>query len=199
MFRIVIAANALPVRPRLARLVASEPGLKVVGHAGGSSETLGMVRRTSADVVLVDLSAAPRGTLDLIAVVRRALPGVLIVAVLGTASRQTIRDAFEAGASAFLRRTERLRGHGLGAWTFVLPDDADEPPSRSSVETNEDRLRLQDSVVGDRSAARLPFLSPSLRADEASADRRRPGCRGTDRERRTRWPAIRRGRRHDSP
>lgn len=127
MFRIVIAADDASVRSRLAQLVSKEPGLTVLGHAGSASATLGMVRHLGADVVLVDLSAETSRTLHLIADLRRALPGVLIVAVLEDASKPAVAEAFQAGASAFLRLRDRPRGHG--GWTFVLPEEADDTAS----------------------------------------------------------------------
>jgi CheY-like chemotaxis protein len=128
MFRIVIAAGDVLARTRLAQLVSREPGLTVVGHAGRASTALAMVRHLDADVVLVDLSTECGCTLQLISDVRRALPAVLIVAVLEDASQSTVTDAFSAGASAFLRvGGDHRQGHEPGGWTFVLPEEADEP------------------------------------------------------------------------
>jgi CheY-like chemotaxis protein len=198
MFRIVIAADDLPLRVRLSALVSSEPGLTVVGHAGGPSAMLGMVRQTSADVVLVDLSVAPSGTLDLIAEMRRALPGVLIVAALGTASRETVRAAFEAGASALLRPAVSSRGHGSGSWTFELPQEGVLAAPPAAGQADEDSQVLEGSVVGSRSTAGLPSPWQRPRAGEAPAGRPRPGCRGADRDRRVRLLARRARCRHGS-
>lgn len=121
MFRIVIAANALPVRAALARVLSSEAGLKVVGHTRGATATLELVGRADADVVLVDLAGAASDAIDTIAVVHRLLPGVLIVAVLEEASESMLRDAVDAGASAFLQLAAgAAEGQSVG-WTSVLP------------------------------------------------------------------------------
>ena len=102
MIRVVLADDQQMVRAGLRMVVDSQPDLAVVGEAGDGAAAVALLRRTPADVVLMDVRMP--GT-DGIAATREvtALPDPPRVVVLTTFDLdEYVLAAIGAGASGFL-------------------------------------------------------------------------------------------------
>jgi two-component system, NarL family, nitrate/nitrite response regulator NarL len=84
---------------------ASGGRLTVAGVTDDAAQAAALVRRCRPDLALVDLSMPAPGGLRAIAAIRRTEPMVHVVALSGTDDDDLIRDAFLAGATAFLPKT----------------------------------------------------------------------------------------------
>lgn len=84
---------------------ASEGRLTVAGVTDDAAQAAGLVRRCRPDLALVDLAMPAPGGLRAIAAIKRTEPVVHVVALSGTDDADLIREAFLAGAAAFLPKT----------------------------------------------------------------------------------------------
>ena len=100
---VVIVDDEPLIRSGLRAIINAEPDLTVVGEAGDGAEVLSVVRRTSPDVVLMDVRMP---TVDGIQATRLLLeslespPRVLVVTTFE--NDDYVYDALRAGASGFL-------------------------------------------------------------------------------------------------
>ncbi|GIJ45137.1 DNA-binding response regulator [Virgisporangium aliadipatigenens] len=86
---------------------ASDGRLSVTGVTADPASAAALVRRCRPQIVLVDLVMPQPGGIRAIAAIRRAEPGVRVVALSGTADVELIAQALRAGASGFLPKTAR--------------------------------------------------------------------------------------------
>jgi DNA-binding NarL/FixJ family response regulator len=88
----------------LARLLADEPGIEVVGLAATGDDGLALVDRTEPHVVLVDYALPDRNGVELTLAIKQAHPDVLVVMLTGSADDAVLIAAIEAGCSGFLTK-----------------------------------------------------------------------------------------------
>lgn len=105
MIRVAVVDDEELVRDGLVAIVGSAPDLEVVGTAGDGAEAVETVRRTSPDVVLMDVRMPGRdgieATRDVV-----ALGGPTRVLVLTTVELdEVVLAALRAGASGFLLKS----------------------------------------------------------------------------------------------
>ena len=106
MLRIVIVEDSALIRAELVRLVSAQPGLRVVGVAGGEDEAVTTVLALRPDAVLLDLGLAPGSGLQVLRRLRAA-GNTTRVAVLTSRTGDVLRDAcLTAGANAFFDKNE---------------------------------------------------------------------------------------------
>jgi DNA-binding NarL/FixJ family response regulator len=101
--RVVLVDDHPQVREGLAKLIASQPDLLVVGEAGTDQEATTMVAAVAADVALVDVSMPGMSGVKLTEVILSIVPTLRVIGV----TRHNDR-AFVAGMLA------------AGAWGYVL-------------------------------------------------------------------------------
>ncbi|GHG53370.1 DNA-binding response regulator [Streptomyces griseocarneus] len=112
--RLLLCDDHVVVRAGLLALLASEPGIEVVGETGSGEEAVALAGRLRPDVVLMDLQLGPAtgaaGGIDGVEATRRitAAPGAPYVLVLTTYDTDAdVRRAVEAGATGYLLKAER--------------------------------------------------------------------------------------------
>lgn len=88
----------------LVALVASEPGLALVGQAIDADSALAAFIRLQPDVMLLDLHI-PGGGLDAIARIRAEAPAARIVVLTASEGEEDVYRALLAGASGYLLKT----------------------------------------------------------------------------------------------
>lgn len=135
--RLMVVDDEPPARSRLLRLLAAEPGVQVVGQAGGGAEALLLAQALSPDALLLDVQMPEVSGIDVAASLPdRAAGGPAVVFV--TAFDHFALQAFDAAAVDYLlkpvdparlqRALQRLReirlpaAHQLPPERLVLPD-----------------------------------------------------------------------------
>jgi DNA-binding NarL/FixJ family response regulator len=99
---ILIADDHELLRSILARLVSAEPGLTLAGVAADGEAVIAMARATRPDLVLMDLAMPVRDGISATREICRLLPGVRVLVLSSSCSRELVRDAMAAGACGYL-------------------------------------------------------------------------------------------------
>jgi len=102
--RVLIADDQLLVRAGFRMILATQPGLDVVGEAGTGDEAIGLARTTRPDVILMDIrmpgTDGIQATRRILAAAGQDAPRVLILTTFDL--DEYVYDALRAGASGFL-------------------------------------------------------------------------------------------------
>ncbi len=100
--RVVLVEDEPEVRERLARAVAADPGLQLLGSAGNCAEARELLRQCPPEVLLVDLGLPDGRGSELIreALALRADTLVMVISVFGDEAH--VVEAIEAGACSYL-------------------------------------------------------------------------------------------------
>jgi DNA-binding NarL/FixJ family response regulator len=100
--RIIVADDHQIVRQGLKRLLATMPGLSVVGEASTGVEAVAMANDLRPDVVIMDLQMPGLDGIDATRQLKKALPGVKVAVLSMHSDRQWVRRAIDAGAGAYV-------------------------------------------------------------------------------------------------
>jgi NarL family two-component system response regulator LiaR len=100
--RILIADDHAIVRRGLRTLIASEPGMEVVGEAADGIEAIEQARALSPDVILMDIVMPRMGGLDAIAQIVKHTPQARILVITSFAEDDKVFPAIKAGALGYL-------------------------------------------------------------------------------------------------
>lgn len=96
------------IRTRLAEMISSMHGMRLVGEAASASEAIAGIKRTQPDSVLLDLNLMGRTGLDVLRAIRPHSPGVVFVVLTNHSEPQYRQACMEAGAAYFLDKTSEL-------------------------------------------------------------------------------------------
>jgi DNA-binding NarL/FixJ family response regulator len=104
VIRVVVADDQALIRAGFSALLASEPGIEVVGQAATGREAVALARRERPDVLLMDIRM-PDGdglwaTREIVGT--RGLEGCRVVVVTTFELDEYVADAVRSGASGFL-------------------------------------------------------------------------------------------------
>jgi len=145
--RVFIVAPDRLFAEALCLLLSREPGLAVVGEAGGGAAAVARVARVKADVLLVDPRLPDADYADVIRLVTRRTPGTKVVLLTASCDGAEICRALKAGARGYVSRqggvaavVTAIRGVHRGE-TWVEPTliaealSAAEAPSASDSDT----------------------------------------------------------------
>jgi NarL family two-component system response regulator LiaR len=100
--RILIADDHAVVRKGLITLIASEPGIEVVGEAADGIEVVLKARSLKPDVILLDMIMPRQNGLEAIHQIKREDPQVRILVITSFAEDQLVFPAIKAGALGYL-------------------------------------------------------------------------------------------------
>lgn len=106
--RVAVVDDHQLVREVVARLLALQEDLTVVGAAADGHEALGLVQRVLPDVVLMDVNM---GDADGIAATRllcSTWPSLRVVMLSATCDSGQVRQALEAGACGYLLKDDSV-------------------------------------------------------------------------------------------
>jgi len=119
--RILVVDDHQMLQEALVGMLAAA-GFEVVGAVGDGADATSLAVELTPDVVLMDLSMPVLNGLDATRLLREVVPGVAIVAFSAFDSPELKRQAFDAGAVAYLPKgcsAERLRATVEAAVTLA--------------------------------------------------------------------------------
>jgi NarL family two-component system response regulator LiaR len=102
VIRILIADDHAIVRKGLVTLIASEPGMQVVGEAADGIEVVFKARSLKPDVILLDMIMPRQNGIEAIHQIKQEDPEARILVITSFAEDQMIFPAIKAGALGYL-------------------------------------------------------------------------------------------------
>ncbi|WP_038038140.1 response regulator [Thermorudis peleae] len=127
--RVVLADDHPIVRAGLRALLESQPDMVVVGEAGTASEAVDLVRQTTPDVAVLDISMPGGGLEALREIAALKLPTRVLILTVHAEERYLL-PVLQAGGSGYVRKTslhtdllDAIRTVAAGE-VFVDPDAA---------------------------------------------------------------------------
>jgi DNA-binding NarL/FixJ family response regulator len=100
--RVLIADDHRLVAEGIKRTLEAEGDFEVVGEANTGSSVLPLVRRTSPDIVLLDLRMPGADGLTTLEQIKRDHPAIKVVILSASADQTVIQTALAKGASAYV-------------------------------------------------------------------------------------------------
>ncbi|MBN1888819.1 MAG: response regulator transcription factor [Thermoflexales bacterium] len=100
--RVLIADDHAIVREGLRTLIASEPGMEVVGEAADGVEAMFRARSLHPDVILMDMVMPRKNGLEAIRDIKREDPDARILVLTSFAEDDQVFPAIKAGALGYL-------------------------------------------------------------------------------------------------
>lgn len=100
--RILVVDDHAIVREGLRWLIATEPGMELVGEAADGVEAVSQARALHPDVILMDLVMPRKGGIEAIGEIKHENPEALILVLTSFAEDQQIFPAIKAGALGYL-------------------------------------------------------------------------------------------------
>lgn len=102
MIRVMIAEDQGMMRDALALLLGLEDDLEIVAQVPSGDEILAAAAEHRPDVALLDIELPGRSGLDVLPLLRAALPGCAVLILTTFARPGYLRRAMESGAAGFL-------------------------------------------------------------------------------------------------
>lgn len=100
--RVVMVDDHTILRQGLRKLLESTEGIEVVGEAGSGEEGIQVCATQKPDVCILDLSLPNLSGIDVMRQMKQNWPEMSILVLTVHASREFIREAMRAGASAYV-------------------------------------------------------------------------------------------------
>ena len=100
--KILIVDDNLVIRKGLTSLLGNEPDFQIVGEASTGAEAVAMIRRSSADVVLMDIRMPGLDGINATAEIMKIRPKTKVLAVTAVQDPDTLAKALIAGAKGCL-------------------------------------------------------------------------------------------------
>jgi DNA-binding NarL/FixJ family response regulator len=104
LIRILLADDHAIVRDGLRRILSAADGLEVTDEAVDGHEVIAHVRKSSYDLVLLDMSMPGRSGIDLIKHLKDLIPKTPVLVLSMHAEEQYALRAIRAGASGYLSK-----------------------------------------------------------------------------------------------
>lgn len=129
--RILIVDDHRVVRMGLQAMMASKPGLKVVGEASDGIEAIQKAQTLLPDVILMDLVMPTLDGIKAIQKIKQVIPEIQILVLTSFTDQDKIFSALEGGASGYVLK-DTTPGELLMAIEAVLRHEAFLSPSIAS-------------------------------------------------------------------
>jgi two-component system, NarL family, invasion response regulator UvrY len=109
MRKILIVDDHEVVREGVKRLLEEQPGVFTCGEAGTPDEALDMALADDWDAVVLDLSFAGKGGLEVLKELKQNRPRLPVLVLTMHSEEQYARRAFKAGAAGFITKDSPRR------------------------------------------------------------------------------------------
>jgi two-component system, NarL family, invasion response regulator UvrY len=106
MSRVVIADDHPLIRAGFRELASRDRTIKVVGEAADGPALLDLLRKTPADVVVLDINMPGPGFEELIRTIRAGFPGVRVLVVSMFPEGELALQALQAGAAGYVTKSQ---------------------------------------------------------------------------------------------
>ena len=127
LHQVFIVDDSPLIRARLAALLETLEGFRLVGQASNARDAIAGIRRTSPDSVVLDLNLMGRTGLDVLRTVHPESPNVVFIVLTNHSDSQYRRASLEAGAAYFLDKSNEFARVGE-----VLAQIAHQAPLKGS-------------------------------------------------------------------
>ncbi len=117
--RILLVDDHQMFRDALRSLLERETNLEVVGETGDAFEVVGLVEKTAAQIVCMDIGMPGMNGIEITRHLIVAFPSVKVVALSTHSDRRYVTDMMSAGADAYITKAEAA-GELLRAISAVL-------------------------------------------------------------------------------
>jgi DNA-binding NarL/FixJ family response regulator len=170
--RLVLADDHALFREGVRRVLEESPDLKVVGEANDGEELLELLKRSSAHLVLLDVSMPNRRGIDVIPEIKKNYPSIKILILTMLNDREFVYHAIAMGANGYalkmdagpelLAAVEKV----LQGKTYVAPCLSDQP----GVDWEEVRRGLRKPVLTARENQILKLIAEGKSNKEIAED-----------------------------
>lgn len=134
--RVLIVDDHEVVRLGLCRTLDHQQGLEVIGQASNGLEAIEMVGQLVPDVMVIDIAMPMLNGIDAARRIKKEHSEIKIIALSMNSTRQFILDMLEAGADAYLLKTDAI-DDVVSAITAAMQGEVYLTPKIASVVTQE--------------------------------------------------------------
>lgn len=104
--RILLADDHQLFREALRSLLGRSPHIDVVAETGNGLEVIGLVQKSSPDIVCMDISMPGLNGIETTRQITRTWPQVKVIALSAFSEQRYVMDMMAAGAAAYVTKTE---------------------------------------------------------------------------------------------
>lgn len=107
--RVMLADDHTLVRSGIRRILEAEPGFQVVGEADDGRAAIEMLKKTAADVLVLDLKMGEADGIDVLKAAKADRPDLKILILTMHAGREYVTRAMHEGADAYLLKDSAVQ------------------------------------------------------------------------------------------
>ena len=104
--RILIADDHEILRAGIRRMIEARPGWEVCGEAGNGRDVIALAESLQPDVIVLDLDMPELHGLEAARQIKKSRPTTEIMIFTANVREEMIHDAFEAGVSSYISKTD---------------------------------------------------------------------------------------------
>jgi two-component system response regulator DegU len=141
--RLLIAEDERVTREMLARLLAMEPDIEVVGQAATGKEALWMAQQHIPDVLLTDINMPGMTGIELTQAVKNEMPNVGVVILTIYHDDEHVFEALKAGATGYVLKDGPVEETVAAVRAIARGDGLLHPSIAARVMSEFNRIREQ--------------------------------------------------------
>jgi DNA-binding NarL/FixJ family response regulator len=106
MASIILVDDHVLVRQGLKRIIHEDPGLQVIHEAGDGLELLGLLKKSSPDIVILDISMPRLGGLETAEIIKKQYPTMKIMILTMHREKNFLHRALRIGVEGYILKEE---------------------------------------------------------------------------------------------
>ena len=103
---VILAEDHVLVRQGLRRIIQEDPGVQVIHEAGDGEELLDLLKDSTPDVVILDISMPRLGGLEAARRIKKHYPQIKIMILTMHTGRPFLEEAKEIGVEGYILKDE---------------------------------------------------------------------------------------------